>query len=178
MPSEPVILVRLPGRSQRAGIAASIALAVAICAPLTIQSEGVRTRPYLDPANIRTVCYGETHGIEERVYSQDECGEMLRAGLARRYAPQVIACMPGLIDEPYPATVFAALLDASYNAGAGAVCRRFAPSFNAGRVAATCDALPGWYVTARDRRTGAVRRLRGLEERRRKEALLCRGERP
>jgi lysozyme len=165
---------RIP--AQRVGIAAaSIALAVGVCAPLTIESEGVRTRPYLDPVHIRTVCYGETSGIEERVYSKDECTDLLRTRLAETYAPRLIDCMPRLVDQPHPRRAFAALLDASYNAGPTAVCRRFAPTFNDGRVTASCRALPGWYVTARDRDTGAVRRLPGLEERRRKESRLCLG---
>jgi lysozyme len=162
--------------AQRAGLAAaSIAIAVGVCAPLTIESEGVRTRPYLDPVHIRTVCYGETSGIEDRVYSKDECADLLRARLATTYAPGLIDCMPGLVDQPHPRRAFAALLDASYNAGPKAVCHRFAATFNAGRVTATCKALPGWYVTARDRQTGAVRRLRGLEERRLRESQLCLG---
>jgi lysozyme len=162
--------------ARRVGVAAaSIALAVGVCAPLTIESEGVRTRPYLDPVHIRTVCYGETSGIEDRVYSKDECADMLRARLAETYAPHLIDCMPGLVDEPHPRRAFAALLDASYNAGPKAVCGRFAPIFNAGRTAATCRALPGWSVSARDRQTGVIRRLRGLEERRRRESRLCLG---
>jgi lysozyme len=162
--------------AQRAGIAAaSIALAVTVCAPLTIESEGVRTRPYLDPVHVRTVCYGETSGIEDRIYSKDECAALLRARLAGSYAPRLVGCMPGLVDQPHPRRAFAALLDASYNAGPKAVCGHFARTFNAGRIIATCKALPGWYVTARDRETGAVRRLKGLEERRRRESQLCLG---
>jgi GH24 family phage-related lysozyme (muramidase) len=164
------------GKAQRAGIAASVAIAVGVCAPLTMRSEGVRTVPYLDPAHIRTVCYGETQHIEDRVYSRGECGDMLRSRLASAYAPELVECMPGLVEEPYPATVFAGLLDASYNAGPQAVCRKFAPLFNARWIAATCAALPGWYVTARDRRSGAVRQLRGLEDRRLREQRLCLGQ--
>ena len=157
----------------RVAIGLGITAAVAAAIPLTMSSEGVRTRPYDDAAHVRTVCYGETAGVEERVYSRGECGDMLRRRLAADYAPRLIACMPGLVDAPFPRTVFAALLDAAYNAGPAAVCRRFAPLFNANRITATCAALPGWFTTARDRRTGAVRRLPGLVTRRAKEAALC-----
>jgi GH24 family phage-related lysozyme (muramidase) len=168
----------MPARSkaQRAGIAASVTIAVSVCLPLTMRSEGVRTVPYLDPAHIRTVCYGETQAIEDRVYSRGECGDMLRARLAQDYAHRLVECMPELVEEPYPGTVFAALLDASYNAGPLSVCRKFAPLFNARWITATCAALPGWYVTARDRRSGAIRHLRGLEDRRRREQRLCLGQ--
>lgn len=164
-------------KTPRAGLAtaAAIAVAVGVCAPLTMHSEGVRTRPYLDPAHVRTVCYGETQAIEDRVYGRDECAAMLRQRLAEAYAPKLVAHMPGLAAEPNPRTAFAALLDASYNAGPDAVVRHFAPLVNSGFVKDACAGLRGWYVTARDRRTGQVMRLAGLVERRRKEARLCLG---
>ncbi|WP_420822359.1 glycoside hydrolase family protein [Sphingomonas ginkgonis] len=157
-----------------------------MCTPLTVASEGTALRPYWDPAHIRTVCNGETEGVEERAYSRGECGTMLRRRLARDYAPRLLQCLPNLADDRRT-PVFAALLDASYNAGWPAVCsspmaaRIRAADWRGGCLALTARyRLPGlgrpsngWFTTARDRRTGARTELRGLIARRQKEQALC-----
>jgi lysozyme len=148
---------------QRAG--AAIAAACLVAAPLTAAFEGLRTKPYLDPAGIQTVCYGETER-EMRVYTADECGSLLRQRLAKDYAPKVLACLPQVADRK---AVFAALIDASYNAGPKAVCNsRMATSIRAGQWRAACDGFSGWYVTAKGKR------LPGLVRRREAERNLCR----
>ncbi len=154
--------------------AIAIAAAVAIAAPsLTEPFEGFEPRPYLDPAKVRTVCYGETEGIETRVYSKSECGQLLRVRMARDYAPRLLACLPQLIDQRRR-NVFAAMLDASYNAGWSAVCQsRMARSIRAGDWTGACTGLRGWYVTARNRQTGQRIQLAGLVRRRNAEAALC-----
>jgi hypothetical protein len=83
-----------PGVNKGA-VAACIAAACAVATPLIMASEGLRTKPYLDPVKIPTVCYGETQ-VEMRAYSKDECGAMLRKRLAAIYAPKVLACLPQL----------------------------------------------------------------------------------
>lgn len=159
---------RVPGTAM---VVAAIAAAVAIAAPFAEPREGLATRPYLDPARILTVCYGETEGVEARIYSRDECAAKLRKRMARDYAPPVLACVPGLA-EPRRRFAFAAAIDASYNAGPAAFCRSaMARQFNAGRWAQGCAAFRGWYVTARVK--GRAVRLRGLVERREAEAKLC-----
>jgi lysozyme len=134
----------------------------------------LRNKPYLDPAHILTVCYGETQGIDQaKIYSNDECAIRLRKRLAEDYAPRIIACLPELTERRIK--VFGALLDAAYNAGPVAVCNsRMARSIHAGDWAGSCNGFYGWYATARDRRTGKRIQLRGLEIRRQKEAALCR----
>jgi lysozyme len=169
--------------SQKAGgIAALCVAAAGACISLTQSSEGLRNRPYLDPAHILTVCYGETQGIDQaRIYSNDECAAKLRRRLAEDYAPRIAAanCLPQVATERR-VKVFGALLDAAYNAGPVAVCNsRMARSIRAGDWAGACNGFYGWYATARDRRTGKRIQLRGLEIRRQKEAALCReGARP
>jgi lysozyme len=147
-------------------IAAAIAAACTVVLPLTSSSEGLRTSPYRDPAGIQTVCYGETQ-LEMRVYSADECGAMLRARLAKDYAPPIVRCVQG-ITLPERKFVFAALIDASYNAGADAVCKsRMVKAINAGDWKRGCELFPGWYVTAK----GKV--YPGLVRRRLAERDLC-----
>jgi lysozyme len=124
------------------------------------------------PVKIPTVCYGETN-VAMRVYSRDECGTLLRHQLARKYAPPILKCIPGLVD-PARRNEFAAMIDSSYNAGPVAVCKSpAAQHMRAGRYKSGCTAIRGWYTTARDRRTGQRIRLRGLVIRRNHAADLC-----
>lgn len=152
--------------SKKERAAAAIAAAVLVAVPLTAGFEGLRTRPYRDPANIETVCFGDTE-VEMRVYTADECGKLLRERMARDYAPKVLACLPQLMD-PKRKPVFAALIDAAYNAGPAAVCRsRMARAIRAGDWKAACKGFVGWYETARGKW------YRGLHRRRLAERDLC-----
>jgi lysozyme len=160
--------------NQKAGATGALCVAAAAaCIGLTQASEGLRNKPYLDPAHILTVCYGETQGVDPaKIYSSNECATRLRTRLAQDYAPRIAACLPEL-DEGH-VRVFGALLDAAYNAGPVAVCNsRMARSIHAHDWAGACNGFYGWYATARDRRTGRRIQLRGLEVRREKEAALC-----
>lgn len=160
-----------PGRLKGPALAMLIAAVVALVAPGTEQFEGKRNRPYYDPAHILTVCYGETEGIEDRIYSNDECAKKLRERMARDYAPKIIACVPDFADPRYK-NQFGAALDASYNAGPAAVCRsRMARDFNAGRWTQGCNGFPGWYTTAKVRGKPTV--LPGLVKRRVAEQKFC-----
>ncbi len=153
-------------------IAGFIAVACAICAPYVMESEGLRTKPYLDPVKIPTVCYGETN-VEMRVYTRNECGDLLRRQLARKYAPPIVKCIPQLA-AANRANEFAAMIDTSYNAGPAAVCKsRMAIHFRAGRWTAGCKSIEGWYVTAKDRRTGVRKAYPGLVKRRIVMSQLC-----
>lgn len=161
-----------------AGAALIIAAAVGVAsAELTEPSEGMGPKPgaaYYDPAHILTQCYGETRDVDRsRIYNRDECAVKLRRRMARDYAPAILACIPELGDERR-VKVFAALLDAAYNAGPAAVCNsRMKRSIRAGDWVGGCNGFYGWYATARDRRTGKRIALRGLQIRRQKEAALC-----
>ena len=126
-------------------VAAAIMAACIVCAPLTARFEGKRNKPYLDPVGIPTVCYGETQ-VEMRVYSNDECGRMLRQALAKRYAPKVAQCLP-MLTAPERKHEFAAMIDSSYNAGPGAICSSsMARHFRANQWTAGCNALRTFYV--------------------------------
>lgn len=165
---------RAPSKRGGAWLAACAAAALFV-APVTAGQEGFVPRARPDPAHIPTYCYGETEHVDPvRIYSRGECMELLRQRLARDYAPKILACLPDLAD-PRRKPVFAAMIDAGYNAGPKAVCSSpMAAKVRARDYAAACNAFVGWYVTARDRRTGKRLVLPGLVKRRRDvERPLC-----
>jgi lysozyme len=155
--------------------AAAIAAACAVCLPLTQTKEGLELKPYKDPAAIVTWCYGETEGKPLAIYTKDQCGNLLRERMARDYAPKLLApsCLPQLA-EPERRHEFAALIDASYNAGPVAVCKSpMVQRMRADNWVGGCNAFEGWYTTARNRKTGQRIQLRGLVIRRQDEKRLC-----
>lgn len=141
------------GPSQKSvAIAACIAAACAVAAPLAQKWEGFSPKVYRDPANIQTYCYGETENVDpSRIYAKTECAELMRKRMARDYAPKILQCIPQLQD-PKRKEVFGALIDASYNAGWQGVCKSpMRTNILAGNWAAGCNSLPTWYITARYR---------------------------
>lgn len=148
---------------------AAIAAACAVCAPLTASFEGLRTHPYRDPApkHTETVCYGETN-VVMRVYSRDECGALLRQHLAKVYAPAIAQCLPQ-VAVPEHKYMFAALIDASYNAGPGSVCRKspMAVWIRRGSWTRVCPSFIGWHTLP------GTAAHKGLARRRVTEAKLC-----
>lgn len=161
-----------PSRTQKGG--AAIAAAVLVAAPLATQFEGYVAKAKPDPVGIPTYCYGETEKVDPaRIYAKSECAALLRKRMAADYAPKILDCLPALV-EPQRRYVFAALIDAAYNAGPVAVCKsRMAVSIRGGSWAGACQGFTGWYVTAKDRRTGVRKELPGLVRRRKAEAGVC-----
>lgn len=131
-------------------LAACIAAACAIAAPIAAKWEGFAPKVYRDPANIATYCYGETENVDpSRIYSKTECAALLRERMNRDYGPKIATCLPEVAENRF---VFGALIDASYNAGWQGVCQSpMAQRVKAGRLVDACNALSGWYVTARYR---------------------------
>jgi GH24 family phage-related lysozyme (muramidase) len=159
-----------PSLTRNQKIGAAIGAAVVIAAPLTASFEGLRTKPYYDPAHILTVCYGETER-EMRSYTEAECEGLLQNREAANYAPAIAKCVPGFADEKRR-YAFAASIDASYNAGIRGFCNsRMARAFNAGDWKRGCDLFLGWRATAVVK--GQRVTLRGLERRRVAERNLC-----
>jgi lysozyme len=156
-----------------------IGAAVIIAAPLAAKWEGYAAKTYKDPVGIPTYCYGETENVSKdpmRIYAKTECMALLRKRMARDYAPKILQCIPQFQQMPQDRAryIFGALIDASYNAGWAGVCRSpMKISIATGKLAAACNAMPGWYVTARDRRTGVRKKLAGLVNRRIDEARVC-----
>jgi GH24 family phage-related lysozyme (muramidase) len=138
------------GLATGSALAACIAAACLVAAPLATKWEGFSSKVYRDPANIATYCYGETENVDpSRIYGKDECAVLLRKRMARDYAPRIAACLPEIVGNRF---IFGALIDASYNAGWAGVCSSpMAALIKVGQLAKACSALPGWYVTARYR---------------------------
>lgn len=158
-----------------AGLAAAIAAAVLVAAPLAQKWEGYSGKVYKDPVGIPTWCYGETEqklsDDPTYIYSKAECATLLRARMKKDYAPRVAECLPQVVSNRY---VFGALIDASYNAGWAAVCKSFKPLVLKGGMQAVCNGFEGWYVSAKNRKTGVRRIYPGLVSRRKDEAAVCR----
>lgn len=157
-----------PSSSMKPGpktaMAAAITAAAAIAAPVVMTWEGKSNDPYRDIVGVRTVCYGETRGVQQRRYSDAECAMMLHKAIEHDFAPAVLKCTPGLIGHPFQ---FAAAISLSYNVGSGAYCRSTADRlFDAGDWRGGCAAFARW-----NRAGGRV--IRGLTNRRRDEIALC-----
>lgn len=143
----------------RARIAAA---AVALALPTIMAFEGLVLRPYRDPVNLLTVCYGETHA-EMRTYTPAECRELLEAS-AQKHATQIEPCLP----DGLPEHVYAATISFAYNVGAQAFCQStFARKLRNGDPGA-CAELSRWVYAG-----GRI--LPGLVRRRAAERAMCEG---
>lgn len=145
---------------------AAILAACAVAAPVTASFEGLRTHPYRDPApkHTMTVCYGETR-VKMKVYTPDECRMMLEADQKREYAPAVLKCAPTIAGK---VDIFAAAIDAAYNAGPGSFCKSpMAAAFNRSQWGAGCNAYRGWHDLP------GTAAHNGLARRRETERTLC-----
>jgi len=156
---------------QRGGVAATvIAAAVALAVPITSGFEGLRTKPYRDPAGIPTVCYGET-AVPMQDYSAAECVEMLAKRQTKDFAPLVVRAVPAL-GEPDHVQQLAASLDFAYNVGTF-TNTSMARLFRDGRWAEGCDAFT-LYTKAHVH--GKLTVLPGLVIRRQCEKAMCLGD--
>jgi lysozyme len=143
-----------------------IAAACALACGLTAGFEGLRTHPYVDPGNHRTltVCFGDTQ-VEMRSYTPEECQMLLETRQQRDYAPGVLKCVPGLADKR---EAFAASVDGAYNAGVSAFCRSpMAQRFNRSDWTGGCNAFRTWHTMP------GTSVHNGLVRRRNAEATLC-----
>lgn len=146
--------------ASKKGVALSGATVAAIVAALvafTPQWEGmdkVARRDAIGTGHPVTYCYGQTDEfgavrVGQR-FTKIECDEKLKESLPR-YVAGVAKCATHV----FPVKVWAALVDAAYNAGPAAVCRSpMMTHINAGRYEAGCNAFSGWYV----RSAGVVRK--------------------
>lgn len=142
---------------------AGVTAALLIATPLVERWEGTRLDPYKDVVGIATVCTGETR-VEMRRYTAAECAAMLHRTLKQDFAPAVLKAVPDLRNRP---NQFAASISLTYNIGPDAFARStVARRFNAGDWRGGCDAFLMWTKAG-----GRV--IRGLENRRRDERMLC-----
>lgn len=148
---------------QRTGIAAAIAIALAIPA------EGLRTVAYRDPVGIPTICFGTTKGVQmgDRA-TVDQCHALLKAEMVEA-VDTVDRCVPGL-----PIKVLAAFADTVYNAGPTIACSATGSTARklllAGNYDAACRQLPRWDKA---RVAGVLVSLPGLTKRRNAAQAVC-----
>lgn len=139
------------------------ALVVAAALPLVASWEGLRLKPYFDIVGVKTVCYGETRGVEDRIYTKAECDAMLSGALEDFYV-KIDPCMP----DDVPPKAAGMFLSLAYNVGAGAFCKSqtLQSAFARQDYAAACRGL-----TLFNKAGGKV--VKGLVNRRAEEAKLC-----
>ena len=155
-------------RTTAIGAGASLAVVLALAEPTIKKWEGYSADPYRDIAGIRTVCWGETAGVENRRYSPAECQTMFRRSLVRHGAP-ITECLP----QAAPVAVQAAFVSFGYNVGVDAACGSTAAQrARRGDYAGACEAL-AWWNKARNPVTGKLEVSRGLSNRRADERALC-----
>jgi lysozyme len=138
---------------------------IALAAPVVMLWEGRENDPYRDIVGVWTVCYGETHGVQMRRYSDAECSAMLMQRLAQ-FDGELSRC----ITRPdVPLHVRAAVLSWAYNVGTDAACRStLMQRLNAGQWLAACAELDRWVMAG-------GKRVQGLANRRAAERKLCEG---
>ena len=132
---------------------------------LVIGFEGMVLKPYKDKLayDVLTVCAGETRNVDpNKVYTLDECKDMLRKGLAE-FEGQLQKC----IHAPMTDKTKMAIVSWSWNVGTGAACKStLVRKLNAGDYVGACNQLLLW-----DKAGGKV--VRGLQIRREQERKLC-----
>ena len=122
-----------------------------------------------DPANVWTICDGETLGVTPGMV-ETVAGCMARNEAALiRHAEPVLACTPALRGHP---NQLAAAISLAYNIGTAGYCRSTVDRrFDAGDWRGACDAILMW-----NKANGQV--VNGLDRRRRAERALCLKELP
>lgn len=147
------------GKKTKGASAAVLLLAT----PLVAQYEGLRTKAYLDPIGIPTICYGETHDVRMGdVQTEANCKTMLTARLGT-FAIAVDA----IIQPEVKPEVLAAFSSLSYNIGIGAFQKSsVARLANEGKTREACDFMLKYRMAG-----GKV--LPGLVKRREAERKLC-----
>ena len=142
---------------------AGLSACMALCLPLTAQYEGLKTRAYLDPIGIPTICFGETENVSiGDIKTVEECNTMLTARLGY-FAFQV----DNMVTVEISPEEHAALSSFSYNVGLTAFKNStLLRKLNDGMHIAACNELPRWNKAG-----GRV--LPGLVKRREAEKKLC-----
>lgn len=130
-------------------------------------NEGYKSNAYPDTGNVWTIGFGETKGVKQGDTTTPQRALMVLGKSVNEYAKGVQSC----VTAPLYQYEFDALVDAAYNAGAGAVCRSpMVARFNLQDYEGACLAFKGWRVY--DRKGNLVK---GLVNRREYEYQTCIG---
>lgn len=153
--------------------------AIACCVAFTPTWEGmdpVAKRDMIGTGHPITYCNGLT-SVDGKVkvgqrFTKAECDKALAEALPKYWA-KIEPCL----EAPLPDKTAASLLDASFNAGPGAVCRSpMVDKMNNGDLRGGCNAFSGWYVRSDGKiRTGLIARRNGEDhgDHRKSEKRLC-----
>jgi lysozyme len=153
---------------------AAVIAATVVFLPNWEGMDKVAKRDMIGTGHPITYCYGQTDEFGAvkagTRFTKQECDQKLAESLPR-YLDKVGPC----VHVPVPVKTMAALLDASYNAGASAVCKSSMVSrINAGDIRGGCEAFKGWYVRSDGQiRKGLVARRSGIGDGRKSERDLC-----
>ncbi|UUC20545.1 lysozyme [Pseudomonas asiatica] len=144
-------------------VVASISATVGIASAVVTHFEGLRTKAYLDPVGIPTVCFGHTATAAlGQVKTTTECQQLLETDLA-----VAIKSVDDLVKVQLPVERRAALVSFVYNVGAGQLAgSTLLRKLNAGDTAGACAEFDRWVFA------GGVK-LNGLVARRAEERALC-----
>jgi lysozyme len=141
------------------GSAAVVAAALAFT-PGWEGTDLVAKRDMIGTGHPITYCIGQTDEFGKvkvgQRFTPAQCNELLAKSL-----PKYLEPLQRCVKREIPVKSMAALLDAAYNAGSGAVCSSpMVKKINAGDLRGACNAFAGWFVQS----DGQVRR--GLVARR------------
>lgn len=164
------------------GAAGFLATAGAFLGPAESGPKGPQLVPYSDIGGVKTWCYGETAGTPKALYTVAECDQELILSMQRHWRG-----IEHAVPVEAPASVKAAMLSVAYNVGVrgflseGVPSRpsRFLKPLADRNWEAACAAITApWQgkhgVALGFKATVQGRPVRGLENRRKAEAALCR----
>lgn len=130
-------------------------------------NEGYKSNAYPDTGNVWTIGFGETKGVKQGDTTTPQRALQVLGKSVDGYAKGVQSC----VTAPLYQFEFDALVDAAYNAGAGAVCKSpMVYHFNLQQYEQACESFKTWYT--HDRQGHEVK---GLINRREYEYQICIG---
>lgn len=154
--------MRLFKSSPKTTIAAVVAAGTLIGAPLTLNNEGLKLRPYYDGAGVLTWCGGETEVGFKTEFTKQECVDLFNV----RYGYYSLRTAELYTDKgktTITPEAHAAFTDMSYNIGLGAVAKSsMIRNINNGNLPAACESILKYkYAGGKDCSTAENRRVCG-----------------
>lgn len=168
------------------GASGAILGAAAFLGPIESGSRGPQLFPYADIGGVATWCYGETTGQPKARYTATECDALLLKSVQKHWAG-----ISMYVPEDAPKSVKEAMISVAYNVGPSGwawelrkdqkVPSRFRVALARKDWQGACAAITapwqGTYGTAKGyKATVKGKPSRGLENRRAREAVLCRAD--
>ncbi len=158
--------MKVPGKAALGVISTIAVLGVG---PAIIKAEGWVNDPYWDVRNVRTVCAGETHNVEERRYTDAECATIFNKSL-KKHGDEIAKCLPA--NTPISAQM--GFLSIGYNIGSTNFCKSsMSRKAWAGDFKGACEAISLYvWVDGRDCRLRGSN-CAGIITRRKEERATC-----